>query len=308
MCVAACPWRAARGPARCSKLPSRNAIHRKRKVTEKSIYEGDDDDDALLGTEEIVADEIDPKRGRMLVGGYAIFFLRYCIATFISPFFSDICQPDKLDISPQMQGLIFTAFPAGIAITATIAPKMIMTIGAPRHLSRHLSRAAGPRCDRRRRWCRCWAPLRLACSGGGGANRIGCCWWGIFGWSRAGTRKAVFIGIFGTGVLTAMMGFVPDMVCDVWIDTNTTYSNASTHNTTATWQQQHQPAEVFGIFATELAPGTTASPTLPPSPTCHGLPKQTAQVCHGRCLMPLRGQPVAPCTGTELRGCSFLTL
>lgn len=34
----------------------------------------------------------DPHRKWMLFGGYAVFFVRYCIATFISPFFLAVSQ------------------------------------------------------------------------------------------------------------------------------------------------------------------------------------------------------------------------
>ena len=68
----------------------------------------------------------------MSVFGYSVFFFRYCIATFLSPFFADICQKDKLDISDQMQGLIFTVFPVGIAITSYMGTGFIMRLGTRR--------------------------------------------------------------------------------------------------------------------------------------------------------------------------------
>lgn len=86
--------------------------------------EGDADEDAITPTK-----PIDPNRGWLYIGGCCIFFLRYVVATFLSPFFADICQPEKLNISLLMQGIIFSCFPIGIATTSAIAPGLIMKIG-----------------------------------------------------------------------------------------------------------------------------------------------------------------------------------
>ena len=86
--------------------------------------------DGEVDADDIVPSKpIDPNRGWLYIGGCCIFFLRYVVATFLSPFFADICQPEKLNISLLMQGVIFSCFPIGIATTSAIAPGLIMKMG-----------------------------------------------------------------------------------------------------------------------------------------------------------------------------------
>eukprot|EP00900_Chrysochromulina_parva_P002845 jgi/Chrpa1/12561/Chrysochromulina_OHIO_Genome00018198-RA len=66
-------------------------------------------------------------RLRLLMGSYIILFLRYTIATFLSSFFTSVAPGS--DFSGTMNGLIFAAYPLGMAITSVFAPLVIMRIG-----------------------------------------------------------------------------------------------------------------------------------------------------------------------------------
>ena len=55
-------------------------------------------------------------RLRLLIGSYIILFLRYTIATFLSSFFTS--YPPGVDFSGTMDGLIFAAYPLGMALTS----------------------------------------------------------------------------------------------------------------------------------------------------------------------------------------------
>jgi len=63
----------------------------------------------------------------LLLGSYIILFLRYTIATFLSSFFSTV--PPGNGFSGTMDGLIFAAYPMGMAITSVFAPIAIMWMG-----------------------------------------------------------------------------------------------------------------------------------------------------------------------------------
>jgi MFS family permease len=67
------------------------------------------------------------ERYKILVGAWAVLFLRYCIATMIGPFFPQRATMDG--ISPTMLGLIFAAYPAGMAITSAFAGRLIIRMG-----------------------------------------------------------------------------------------------------------------------------------------------------------------------------------
>eukprot|EP00039_Didymoeca_costata_P001180 m.50404 g.50404 ORF g.50404 m.50404 type:complete len:784 (+) comp10669_c0_seq1:87-2438(+) len=103
----------------CDHLPNRP-------TTEQLLNEASKEIQNETG-EDVPKIVIDKNRGKLLIGGYAVFFLRYCIATFLSPFFADICE--RRGISNSMQGIIFSAFPLGIALTASISSGLIMRIG-----------------------------------------------------------------------------------------------------------------------------------------------------------------------------------
>ena len=66
-------------------------------------------------------------RLRLLLGSYIILFLRYTIATFLSSFFTSVAPGS--DFSGSWNGLIFAAYPLGMAITSVFAPLVIMRIG-----------------------------------------------------------------------------------------------------------------------------------------------------------------------------------
>jgi len=61
------------------------------------------------------------------MGSYIILFLRYTIATFLSSFFTSVAPGS--DFSGSWNGLIFAAYPLGMAITSVFAPLVIMRIG-----------------------------------------------------------------------------------------------------------------------------------------------------------------------------------
>ena len=57
-----------------------------------------------------------PKENKhILFTAYAVLFSRYCIATFLSPFFPQRCT--ELGISATMEGFIFAAYPVSSGFT-----------------------------------------------------------------------------------------------------------------------------------------------------------------------------------------------
>ena len=69
-------------------------------------------------------------RRLLLVGCFLVLFSRYCIATFLSAFFSPLA--DGWGITPAFNGLIFAAYPLGMALTSLVAPPIIRVIGTRR--------------------------------------------------------------------------------------------------------------------------------------------------------------------------------
>lgn len=67
------------------------------------------------------------ERRHLLVGSYVVLFIRYCIATFLSSFFGAV--PPGSGFTGSVDGLIFAAYPLGMAITSVFAPQAIMRIG-----------------------------------------------------------------------------------------------------------------------------------------------------------------------------------
>lgn len=63
----------------------------------------------------------------LLIGSYIILFMRYTIATFLSSFFP--LKPPGVYMSETFNGLIFAAYPLGMALTSVFAPYAIMRIG-----------------------------------------------------------------------------------------------------------------------------------------------------------------------------------
>ena len=63
----------------------------------------------------------------LLLGAYAVLFLRYTIATFLSSFFPQLAE--EMGISDGVNGLIFAAYPLGMSITSLFATQAIECIG-----------------------------------------------------------------------------------------------------------------------------------------------------------------------------------
>ena len=59
--------------------------------------------------------------------GFSVLFLRYCVATLLSTFFS--FRSDLLNITSTMNGLIFAGYPFGIAISSLVAPPALKVLG-----------------------------------------------------------------------------------------------------------------------------------------------------------------------------------
>jgi hypothetical protein len=113
----------------CAELPPPVVIRPRGKQPPKTLPQTDVEVGKTGAAATSAGAAIDPNRGWIYIGGCCIFFLRYVVATFLSPFFADICQEDKLDISILMQGLIFSCFPVGIAVTSLVGPPIIMRFG-----------------------------------------------------------------------------------------------------------------------------------------------------------------------------------
>jgi hypothetical protein len=63
----------------------------------------------------------------ILLVAYSVMFMRYCIATFLMPFFPQ--KAAALGISSGMNGLIFASYPLGITVTSAFSTKLIVAIG-----------------------------------------------------------------------------------------------------------------------------------------------------------------------------------
>lgn len=68
------------------------------------------------------------ERNRVLFLAFAILFVRYVVATFLSAFFPQVCKAQG--ISGTSVGIIFAAYPLGMAITSIISPLYILRYGA----------------------------------------------------------------------------------------------------------------------------------------------------------------------------------
>eukprot|EP01064_Diplonema_japonicum_P022351 TRINITY_DN3205_c0_g3_i1.p1 TRINITY_DN3205_c0_g3~~TRINITY_DN3205_c0_g3_i1.p1 ORF type:complete len:576 (+),score=67.35 TRINITY_DN3205_c0_g3_i1:48-1730(+) len=84
------------------------------------------DDDESDG-ESVITLLQEKSRNKILIVSLFIVFVRYGIATFISPFFPTYC--DDHDISTMFQGFIFSAYPSGMAIMGIFGAKLILKIG-----------------------------------------------------------------------------------------------------------------------------------------------------------------------------------
>ena len=70
------------------------------------------------------------RRVPLLLGCFLVLFSRYCIATFLSAFFTPLA--DGWGISAAFNGLIFAAYPFGMALTSLVAPPIIRHVGTRR--------------------------------------------------------------------------------------------------------------------------------------------------------------------------------
>ena len=66
-------------------------------------------------------------RTRLLFSAYVVLFTRYCIATFLSSFFTPVAT--TMGISGTFNGLIFAAYPLGMGLTSVVAPQLIEKMG-----------------------------------------------------------------------------------------------------------------------------------------------------------------------------------
>ena len=66
-------------------------------------------------------------REKVLFVSLAVVFVRYGIATFMSPFFPNYCK--KVGISGTFEGFIFAAYPLGMAIMGLYGSQVILAIG-----------------------------------------------------------------------------------------------------------------------------------------------------------------------------------
>ena len=67
-------------------------------------------------------------RRQILFAAYGVLFVRYNIATFLSAFFGSsatLCTDDGECISGTWQGLIFAAYPLGMALTSLFASQLV---------------------------------------------------------------------------------------------------------------------------------------------------------------------------------------
>lgn len=68
-----------------------------------------------------------PEDRSLLILAYCVIFTRYCIATFLSSFFTPVAF--RLHISSGFAGVVFAAYPSGMALTSAVAPKAIRWLG-----------------------------------------------------------------------------------------------------------------------------------------------------------------------------------
>ena len=77
-------------------------------------------------------------RRQILFAAYGVLFVRYNIATFLSAFFGSsatLCNDDGECISGTWQGLIFAAYPLGMAITSLFSSQLVSRIGTRRAIT-----------------------------------------------------------------------------------------------------------------------------------------------------------------------------
>ena len=67
------------------------------------------------------------EKAGLLMGSYVVLFTRYCIATFLSSFFATVSPGG--DFTGTIDGLIFAAYPLGMACTSIFATEAIRRMG-----------------------------------------------------------------------------------------------------------------------------------------------------------------------------------
>ncbi|KAJ9437010.1 hypothetical protein DIPPA_07020 [Diplonema papillatum] len=87
----------------------------------------DSDLEESEGQDPSVRIENEQGRQRVLLVSLSVVFIRYGIATFMSPFFPKYCEDHG--IGGTMEGLIFSAYPAGMAIMGMFGSDLILRIG-----------------------------------------------------------------------------------------------------------------------------------------------------------------------------------
>ena len=94
----------------------------------------------LIGRDElpVVAAPKSHDRRRILFAVYGVLFVRYNIATFLSAFFGSsatLCADGGGCISGTWQGLIFAAYPLGMALTSLVASQLVSRLGTRRAIT-----------------------------------------------------------------------------------------------------------------------------------------------------------------------------
>ena len=94
----------------------------------------------LIGRDELpaVAAPESHDRRRILFAAYGVLFVRYNIATFLSAFFGSsatLCAAGGDCISGTWQGLIFAAYPLGMALTSLFASQLVSRLGTRRAIT-----------------------------------------------------------------------------------------------------------------------------------------------------------------------------
>ena len=94
----------------------------------------------LIGRDElpVLAAPESHDRRRILFAAYGVLFVRYNIATFLSAFFGSsatLCADGGDCISGTWQGLIFAAYPLGMALTSLFASQLVSRLGTRRAIT-----------------------------------------------------------------------------------------------------------------------------------------------------------------------------
>lgn len=72
-------------------------------------------------------------RLRLLLSAYVVLFIRYVIATILSGYFTPVAQDNG--INGNLNGLIFAAYPLGMALTSVVAAQVVQRVGTKNGVS-----------------------------------------------------------------------------------------------------------------------------------------------------------------------------